>query len=93
MNGYSLVFDISSDEEIAKTSTPMKTLPVNLVGRLNLSDSSTEVFRGSDAEINSTFESESSPKKIRLSPKKDMTFNLPPASKDSESDFYEDLNH
>ena len=90
MNGYSLVIDISSDDEIVKTNTPIKTLPVNMVGRLNLSDSSTEVFRGSDAEIFSTFESESSPKKIRLSLKKKVTFNLPPASNDSESDFYEE---
>ena len=90
MNGYSLAIDISSAEETAKTSTPIKTLRENMVGRLNLKDSSIEVFRGSDAELNSTFESETSPKKIRLSPKKKVTFNLPPASNDSESDFYEE---
>ena len=55
MNGYTLVIDISSDEEINKTSTPLKTRPPNMVGYM--SDSSVEVYRGSDAELNSTFES------------------------------------
>ena len=52
MNSYSLVIDISSDEENAKTSTPLKTLPLNMIG--SLSDSSIEVYRGSDAELIST---------------------------------------
>ena len=42
MNGYSLVIDISSDEEYARTSTSLKSLPLYMVG--SLSDSSTEVF-------------------------------------------------
>ena len=33
---------------------PIRTLPVNMVGRLNLSDSSVEVWRGSEASLNST---------------------------------------
>ena len=55
MNNYSLVIDISSDEEANKTSTPIKTLPPNMVGYM--SDSSVEVYRGSDAEMASTSES------------------------------------
>ena len=35
MNNYSLVIDISSDEEANKTSTPIKTLPLNMVGYLS----------------------------------------------------------
>ena len=78
MNSYSLVIDISSDEENAKTSTPPKSLPLNMVD--SLSDSSIEVYRGSDAELDSTFES---PQKSGLTPKKKkklgkVTFNLPP---------------
>ena len=61
MNSYSLVIVISSDEENAKTSTPLKTLPLNMIG--SLSDSSIEVYRGSDAELVST--SESPPKRHR----------------------------
>ena len=57
MAGYSLVIDISSDEENMRHSTPLKTVPVNMVGRLDLSDSSTEVYRGSDAELESSPES------------------------------------
>ena len=52
MNSYSLVIDISSDEENAITSTPLKSLPLNMIG--SLSDSSIEVYRGSDAELDST---------------------------------------
>ena len=54
MNGYSLVIDISSDEGM--TSTPIKTVPVNMVGKLNISDSSLEAWRSTDAELDSTFE-------------------------------------
>ena len=57
MAGYSLVIDISSDEENMRHSTPLKTVPLNMVGRLDLSDSSTEVYRGSDAELESSPES------------------------------------
>ena len=76
MNGYALVIDIFSDEENARTSTPIKTLPLNMVGSLNLSDSSTEVYRGSDAEINSTFESEFRRRRSSFRPKrKKVSFN------------------
>ena len=57
MDNYALVIDISSDEENHRYSTPIKTLPVNMVGRLNLSDSPVEVWRESEADLNSTQES------------------------------------
>ena len=82
MNGYSLVIDISSDEESNKTSTPLKTLPLNIVGYM--SDS-----RGSDAELISTSESPETaptPKKKRRTGR--VTFNLPAA--DSDTDYYEE---
>ena len=63
MNGYDLVIDISSDEE--RTSTPIKSLPLNMVGRV--SDSSTEVYRGSDPDPNFSFES---PEKAPSLPKR-----------------------
>ena len=47
MDNYALVIDISSDEENHRYSTPIKTLPVNMVGRLNLRDFSVEVWQGS----------------------------------------------
>ena len=62
-----------------------------MVGRLDLSDSSTEVYRGSEAELDSTFES---PKKAPPTPKKKkklarVSFKLPHAkSLDSDSDDY-----
>ena len=59
MDKYALVIDISSDEENHRYSTSIKTLPVNIVGRLNLSDSSVEVWRGSEADLDSTQESAS----------------------------------
>ena len=59
MDNYTLVIDISSDEENKRYSTPIKTLPVNLLGRLNLSDSPVEVWRGSEADFESTGESAS----------------------------------
>ena len=64
MDNYALVIDISSDEENHRYSTPINSLPLNMVGRLNLSDSSVEVRRGSEADLNptqepvSTFESD-----------------------------------
>ena len=80
MNGYSLVIDISSDEGM--TSTPIKTVPVNMVGKLNISDSSLEAWRSTDAELNSTFESDRDAKKTEPTPKKKkfakVSFNLPP---------------
>ena len=87
MNSYSLIIDISSDEENAKTSTPLKTLPLNMIG--SLSDSSIEVYRGSDAELVSTSESPETtptPKKKRKTGR--VTFNLPAA--DSDTDYYEE---
>ena len=82
MNGYSFVIDISSDEKNTRHSTPIKTLPLNLVRTLNISDSYTEVYRGSDAELNSSFETECSPKRVKLTPRNKktsrVTFNLPP---------------
>ena len=103
MNGYSLVIDISSDEENTRHSTPIKTLPLNLVRTLNISDSSTEVYRGSDAELNSSFETKCSPKRVKLTPRKRkasrVTFNLLPTvckqknNLESDSDdFYEELD-
>ena len=71
-------------------STPIRTLPLNMVCSLNINDSSIEVWRGSNAELVSTPESSCSPKRIRLCPKKEkkgkVTFNLPPAAKRLESD-------
>ena len=94
MNGYSLVIDISSDEDNNRCSTPLKTLPLNTVS--TLSDSSTEVFRGSEAETNSTSESDCSPKRRGPTPSKKkklgrVSFNLPPAvNPNSDTDFYEE---
>ena len=81
MAGYTLVIDISSDEENMRNSTPIQTLPVTMVGILDLSDSSTEVYRGSDAELDSTSES---PEKVTPTPKKmkklgKVSCALPPA--------------
>ena len=92
MNGYSLVIDISSDEENNRTSTPLKTLPLNTIG--TLSDSSVEVYRGSDADLESTFGSDDSPRKFGPSPKKKkkfgrVTFNLSTANSDTD-DYYEE---
>ena len=92
MNGYSLVIDISSDEENNRTSTPLKTLPLNTVG--TLSDSSVEVYRGSDADLESSFGSDVSPRKFGPTPKKKkksgrVTFNLSAANSDTD-DYYEE---
>ena len=103
MNGYSLVIDMSSDKESTRHSTPIKTLPLNLVRTLKISDSSTEVYRGSEAELNSTFETKCSPKRVKLTPRKRkaarVTFNLPPAVckqkntlESNSDDFYEELD-
>ena len=98
MSGYSLVIDISSDEENQRHSTPIKTLALNMIGTLNISDSSIEVYRGSEAELNSTYESECSPKRVRLTPpektSRRVIFKLPLTNKsqranpDSDSDEY-----
>ena len=68
MNGYSLDINISSDEGM--TSTPIKTVPVNMVGKLNISDSSLEAWRSTDAELDSTFETDCDVKKTEPTPKK-----------------------
>ena len=57
MKNHSLVIDISSDEEDQRHRTPIKTRILNMVRSLNISDSSVEVWGGSEAELNSTFES------------------------------------
>ena len=91
MNGYSFSIDISSDEGM--TSTPIKTVPVNMVGKLNISDSSLEAWRSTDAELDSTFETDCDVKKTEPTPKKKkltkVSFNLPPARGSiSDSDSY-----
>ena len=101
MDNYTLVIDISSDEENQRYSTPIKTLPVNMIRTLNLSDSSVEVWRGSEADLDlstfsaSTFESGCSPKKIKISPIKKqnarVTFALGnERDTDSENDYFEE---
>ena len=57
VDNYSLVIDISSEEENNRYITPNETLPVNMVGWINLSDSSVEVWRGSEADLESTQDS------------------------------------
>ena len=68
MDSYAFVIDISSDEENTRYSTPIKTLHIDMVGRLGLSDSSVEVWRGSEVDLSSTsastFEALDSPKRI-----------------------------
>ena len=88
MNGFDLVIDISSEEE--RTSTPIKSLPLNMVERV--SDSLTEVYRGSNPHLNSSFES---PEKAPSLPKKKkfdrVSFKLPPTTNlMSDSDYYEE---
>ena len=92
MAGYTLVIDISSDEENMKHSTPIKTLPVNMVGRLGLSDSSTEAYHGSEPELDSISES---PVRMTPTPKKrkrltKVSFALPPAKNVDSDDYYEE---
>ena len=99
VNRYSLVIDISSDEEDNRHSTLIKTVPVNMVGKLNISYSSLEACRTSDIDMNSTCESGCSPKKIEISPikkkKAKVKFNLPPVDRSMNSepdtnDYYEE---
>ena len=68
MNGYSPDLDISSDEESVRHSTPLRTLPVNMVG--TLSDSTIEAWCRRDPDLKSTFESGCSPKKNKIEPEK-----------------------
>ena len=82
MKGYSLAIDISSDEENNKNSTPIKTLPLNMVGRLKISDSSIEALRGSEADPKFSYDSGCSSKKAKISPIEKnvkVTFDLPAA--------------
>ena len=81
MSNYELVIDISSDEEEneVRQSTPIKTLPLNGITVLNLSEASLEATKGNAEEmmdsINSlnlsgisasTFETIGSPRKINF---------------------------
>ena len=84
MDNYALVIDISSDEEKHRYSTPIKTLPVNMVGRLNLSDSSVEVWRGSEADLNSTQESVST-----FESDTEEAFVVESHQKENSEDYYE----
>ena len=73
----SMIIDISSDEDVPYTSTPVKTLVVNGITTLDLSTSSTEANKGSieDALVEevssldltaSTFETVGSPRRINV---------------------------
>ena len=85
MDNYALVIDISSDEENHRYSTPIKTLPLNMVGRLNLSDSSVEVWRGSEADLNSTQESVST-----FESDTEGAFIVESHQKENSEDYYEE---
>ena len=85
MDNYALVIDISSDKENHRYSTPIKTLPVNMVGRLNLSDSSVEVWRGSEADLNSTRESVST-----FESDTEEAFVVESHQKENSEDYYEE---
>ena len=82
MDNYALVIDISSDEENNRYSTPIKTLQVNMVRRLNLSDSTVEVWRGSEADL------ESSQTSISLFNSEPEEAFVVEREKESESDDY-----
>ena len=100
MYNYALVFDISSEEENNRYSTPMETLPVNIVGGMDLSDSSVEVWRGSDAELilssssASIFESLHAPKKCFAPARNNEgdTFIVEQPPMDAEEDYYEETD-
>ena len=85
MDNYALVIDMSSDEENDRYSTTIKTLPVNMVGRLNFCDSSLKAWRGNEASLNSSRTSVS-------------TFNIEPEEayvvenqkEDESDDYYEE---
>ena len=85
MNGYSLVIDISSDEGM--TSKPIKTVPVNMVGKLNISDSSLEAWRSSDAELDSTFETDRDVKKRNPHPKRKSSLKFHLICRPQEAQF------
>ena len=87
IDNYALVIDISSDEENHRYSTPIKSLPVNMVGRLNLSDSSVEVWRRSEADLNSTQESAST---FKSDPEE--AFVAESHLKENSEDYYEETD-
>ena len=80
MDNYALVIDISSDEENIRYSTPIKTLPVKIV---NLSDSSVEVWRGSEASPNSSQTSTST-----FNSEPDEAFVVENQEEDESDDYY-----
>ena len=84
MDNYALVIDVSSDEENNRYSTPIKTLPVNMVGRLSLSDFSVEVWRGSEASLNSSRTSAST---FNCEPEE--AFVVENQNEDESDDYYE----
>ena len=85
MDNYALVIEISSEEENHRYSTPIKTLLVNMVGRLNLSDSSVEVWRKSEADRNSSHESVST-----FGSDTDEAFVVESHQKENSEDYYEE---
>ena len=85
MDNYALVIDISSDEEKNRYSTPIKTLPVNMVGRLILSDSSVEVWRGSETDLDS---SQTSISTFNSEPEEE--FIAEKQKEDESDDYYEE---
>ena len=85
MDNYALFNDISSDEENHIYSAPIKTLPVNMVGRLDLSNSSVEVWQGSEADLNSTPESVST-----FESDTEEAFVVESRQKENSEDYYEE---
>ena len=61
MENFDLVIDISSDEDErgnnVRQSTPIKTLPLNVIGTLDLSEASLEATKGSTEEMTSSINS------------------------------------
>ena len=99
MNNIALVFDISADEENDRYSTPIKTLPVKMVGRMDLSDSSVEIWRSNDVELNLssssalTIESLHSPRRVSFAPIRNNegeTFIVEQPPRDTDENFYEE---
>ena len=97
MKNYALVIDISSDEESDRYSSAIKTLHTNMVGRLNLSNSSVEVWAGSEADLSSTsastFETLDSPKKVNFAQKENDekgAFRVEQSPMDTDEDYNEE---
>ena len=109
MSNYDLVIDISSDKEertnTMRQSTPIKTLPINVITTLDLSGSSLEATKGSAGEMMSyinelnlseisasTFETFGSPRKITfraVSPGEEFMVESQAATLSDESYFEE----